>query len=271
MWYFTRTRIPRDQRSSRGLLKFEYKVELVLHVDDFLVVGEEQALQDLTDKLQAVYELKATIIGWGEADGNEETYLGCTVSWHEWGLALEVNEKHAQELLRCTGMETCKPVNSPEQRGSAIVLLSVWLDPHAGTGERSARNARSNVERSSGSRSGRFRMRICAASALFWRFQTSRDQELVGSRGRQVETHQSSEDCESSECCRFSGVFLCDKHLTRSHETHQLRADRQPGTRSRSEQSLTTPTVTALGIKDCQAEGGVLVTCSVQSVDMLLA
>ena len=55
------------------------------------------------------------------------------------------------------------------------------------------------------------------------------------------------EDCERSECCRFSGMFLCDKHLARSHETHQLRPDRQPGTSScRSELSLTTPAVTAL-------------------------
>ena len=40
-------------------------------------------------------------------------------------------------------------------------------------------------------------------------FETSRDQEFVGSRGRQVETHQSCEDCERSECCRFVGMFLC--------------------------------------------------------------
>ena len=51
-------------------------VELVLHVDDLLVVGEEQALQDLKEKLQAVYELKATIIGEGKADRKEGTYLG---------------------------------------------------------------------------------------------------------------------------------------------------------------------------------------------------
>ena len=37
-------------------------VELVLHVDDFLVVGEEQALHDLKEKLQAVYELKAVVL-----------------------------------------------------------------------------------------------------------------------------------------------------------------------------------------------------------------
>ena len=71
-------------------------VALVLHVDDFLVSGEEQALQDLKDKVQAVHELTATSIGWGEA-----------------GSGFEGNEKHVQELLRCTGMETGLHVNSP--------------------------------------------------------------------------------------------------------------------------------------------------------------
>ena len=85
-------------------------VQLVLHVDDSLVVGEEQALQD---KLQALHELKATIIGWGEADRKEGNCPGRTIRWQEWCLELEGNEKHVQELLRCTGMETCKPVNSP--------------------------------------------------------------------------------------------------------------------------------------------------------------
>ena len=70
-------------------------------------------MEDLKEKLQAVYKLKATIIGEGKADRKEGTYLGRTFRWQEWGLELEGNEKHVQELLRCTGMETCKPVNSP--------------------------------------------------------------------------------------------------------------------------------------------------------------
>ena len=61
-------------------------IEMVLHVDDFLVVGEEQALQDLKEKLQAVYELKATIIGGSKAVRKEGTYLGRTIRWQEWGL-----------------------------------------------------------------------------------------------------------------------------------------------------------------------------------------
>ena len=113
------------------------------------------------------------------------------------------------------------------------------------------------MERSSGSRSGRFRVQVHAAPAWLWRLETSRDQELVGSRGRQVETHQSCEDCERSECCGFVGMFFCGKRLARSHETHQLRADRQPGTRAcRSKLLVTTPAATASCIKDCQAEGG---------------
>ena len=44
---------------------------------NFLVVGEEQALLDLKDELQAVYyELKATLIGGGEADRKEGTLAG---------------------------------------------------------------------------------------------------------------------------------------------------------------------------------------------------
>ena len=35
--------------------------------------------------------------------------------------------------------------------------------------------------RSSGSRIGRFRMQVHAVPAWLWRFETSRDQELVGS------------------------------------------------------------------------------------------
>ena len=62
-------------------------VELVLHVDDFLVGGEEQALQVLTDKSQAVYELKATIIRWVEVDRKEGTlqvvlYVGRSGVWN---------------------------------------------------------------------------------------------------------------------------------------------------------------------------------------------
>ena len=105
---------PRDQRSSRVFWNPSAGVELVLHVDDFLVVGEEQALEDLKERLKAVYELKATIIGEGQSRPKGRNlsrvvlFVGRSGVW-SW----RANEKHVQELWRCTGMETCKPVNSP--------------------------------------------------------------------------------------------------------------------------------------------------------------
>ena len=78
-------------------------VELVLHVDDFLVVGEEQALQDLKEKLQAVYELKATIIGEGTADRKEGTYLGRTIRWQ----SLQLRAQRTLGWLTCS--RSCGP------------------------------------------------------------------------------------------------------------------------------------------------------------------
>ena len=258
--------------------------------------------EDFKEKLQEVYELKATINGRDDTDRKEGTYLGHTTRWKEWGLELEGNEKHVQELFRCTGMETCKPVNSPmtaenckdddrkkteaqdciaaymsqdhldlsaaagqlvqrlerlrrhvygrprcvlcypwqHEHSTNVKLttdsdlaneartrkshsggtsasrppsgftlaqtetsdqISVSPDPHAGIDERSAWNARSNVGRFSGSSSERFRRQVHAAQARLWRPATCR-------RGRQVETYQCCDDCERSECCRFTGFLL---------------------------------------------------------------
>ena len=54
-------------------------VGLVLHVDDFLVVGEDRDLQDLYLTLKAVYKLQKTFIGGDRADKREGTYLGRTI------------------------------------------------------------------------------------------------------------------------------------------------------------------------------------------------
>ena len=54
-------------------------VGLVLHVDDFLVVGEDRDLQDLYLTLKEVYKLQKTFIGGDRADKREETCLGRTI------------------------------------------------------------------------------------------------------------------------------------------------------------------------------------------------
>ena len=97
-------------------------------------------------------------------------------------------------------------------------------------------------------------MQVHAALAWLWRFETSREnlwvQEAVKSKHIKVVKIAREVNAADSLAC-FSAT-----HILRDHETRQLRADRQPGTRScRSELSLAYPAVTVLGIKDCQAEG----------------
>ena len=40
-------------------------------------------------------------------------YLGRTIRWTENGIEVEGNEKHLKELLKCTGLEACRPVSTP--------------------------------------------------------------------------------------------------------------------------------------------------------------
>ena len=91
----------------------EKDVEITLHVDDFLVVGEEEHLMELKAALEKVYKLKGKVLGPDEGDSKEGVYLGRRIYWREWGIELEGNPKHIQELLKTTGMESCKPVSSP--------------------------------------------------------------------------------------------------------------------------------------------------------------
>ena len=40
-------------------------------------------------------------------------YLERRLQWCDWGIEMEGNPKHIQELLKTTGMESCKSVNTP--------------------------------------------------------------------------------------------------------------------------------------------------------------
>ena len=54
----------------------EKDVEITLHVDDFLVVGEEEHLLELKTALEKVYKLKGKVLGPDEDDIKEGVYLG---------------------------------------------------------------------------------------------------------------------------------------------------------------------------------------------------
>ena len=84
----------------------EKDVEITLHIDDFLVVGEEEHRP------------------WRKSTSSKERFLAQTkmtarrapiwriLQWCDWGIEMEGNPKHIQELLKTTGMESSKSVNT---------------------------------------------------------------------------------------------------------------------------------------------------------------
>ena len=59
----------------------EKDVEVTLHVDDFLVVGEEEHLLELNTALGKVYKLKGKVLGPDEGDSKEGVYLERRLQW----------------------------------------------------------------------------------------------------------------------------------------------------------------------------------------------
>ena len=88
-------------------------IELSVHVDDFLCVGEEADLAWARDALAKSYTLKSTIFGPGGDHAKEVQYLGRTIRWTDAGVEIEGNAKHAQDLMECLGMTQCRGVNTP--------------------------------------------------------------------------------------------------------------------------------------------------------------
>ena len=76
----------------------EKDVEITLHVDDFLVVGEE-----LKAALSKVYKLKGRVLGPDEGDSKVGVYLGRRFQWCDWGIEMEGTPKHIQGLLKTQG------------------------------------------------------------------------------------------------------------------------------------------------------------------------
>ena len=99
--------------------------------------------------------------------------------------------------------------------------------------------------RSSGSRIGRFRVKHLETKNLW----------VQG--GLQVETHQSCEDSERSELLQIRWHVFSATNILRDHMrlVNCELIDHQEHFLVGVSFSLTYPVVTALGIKDCQAEG----------------
>ena len=84
----------------------EKKIEIVVHGDDFTVLGFEEDLEDLTKAMQGWFECKVRgTIGPEDKDLKVMTILNRTVEWKHWGIQITADEKHVEKMLDHFGLE----------------------------------------------------------------------------------------------------------------------------------------------------------------------
>ncbi len=88
-------------------------VQVVAHVDDFLMCGERRHLEEIYKGLAGKFELKRKVLGPGVGETLEVEFLGRSSRWTDAGIEYEADQKHVQALLDEAGMINCRPVVNP--------------------------------------------------------------------------------------------------------------------------------------------------------------
>ncbi len=99
-------------------------LEMIVHVDDLLVTGEEKEIKRLEARLMSKYELKSKVIGPGAHQEKEGENLGMRIRFEEGGLSISADSKHGEVLLKDNGMEQCRGATVPyvTEKGGVEVL-----------------------------------------------------------------------------------------------------------------------------------------------------
>ena len=106
------------------------KIKMAVHVDDLLASGLSEELEWLVKSLLSEFEMKHEILGPDAGQKTEVEYLGRRIAWTSEGIVIEGDSKHARNLLKVMGMETCRSSTSPfaskeEVDGSPVELSSI--------------------------------------------------------------------------------------------------------------------------------------------------
>ena len=94
----------------------EEDMQLLVHGDDFLALGDEAAHQNLEKMLKQKYDLRIEgCIGPESQDGTEMTVLGCVVRYNkeDGSVEYEADPRHAELMIREMGLEDAKIVTTP--------------------------------------------------------------------------------------------------------------------------------------------------------------
>jgi len=114
------------------------KLRIMIHVDDFMVIGSASDAQWSENQMKEKYEITCTTLGQNFED--EVKYLNGSIRLTRAGLEIESDPKHVKVLLSEWGMQECKGVETPLARDEeeAIEDTELMIDKEASRFRRAA-------------------------------------------------------------------------------------------------------------------------------------
>lgn len=94
-------------RSAPTVFKHAEKdMEMVVHGDDFTVLGFEEDLDELVNAMQGWFEIKVRgMIGPDAGDKKEMTILNRKVEWLNWGIQITADKRHMEKMVEHFGLD----------------------------------------------------------------------------------------------------------------------------------------------------------------------
>jgi hypothetical protein len=82
----------------------EMNLRVVVHGDDFTILGKAEALDWFKERMEQRYEIKHSRIGPAMGDRKSTKILNRVVTWDEQGIQYEPDQRHAEIIIRELGL-----------------------------------------------------------------------------------------------------------------------------------------------------------------------
>lgn len=101
-------------------------IDLLVHGDDFVSVGDEEDLQWLQKVLESKFEISTQVLGPGDNNDKEVKVLNRIITASEFGYTYEADARHSEFVVKTLNLQNTKPLSSPgsdvTQEGEEVLL-----------------------------------------------------------------------------------------------------------------------------------------------------
>ena len=81
------------------------ELRVVVHGDDFVILGWRQQLDWVRSEIMKTYEIKFEMMGPAAGDDKSVRILNRVLQWNELGLDLEADQRHAELMIKYAGVD----------------------------------------------------------------------------------------------------------------------------------------------------------------------